>query len=68
MSDKTFQDLVDEEHEAFEDHMSGEYSSEKQRRWVEASEAATNEFWRLAGCDDEIVGGHYVDTRNDKTR
>lgn len=49
MTEKIFQDLVEEERDAFEDHMSDEYSSQKRERWIEARDEAGTEFWRLAG-------------------
>ncbi|WP_309043749.1 hypothetical protein [Marinobacter sediminicola] len=49
MTEKTFQDLIEEEWDALEDYMSGEYSSRKRERWIEARDEAGAEFWRLAG-------------------
>lgn len=51
MAEKIFQDLVEDERNAFEDHISGEYSSEKRERWVEARDEVVSEFRSLVGGD-----------------
>lgn len=47
MSEKTFQQMWEETHDAFEEHMTGEYSAEKRDRWIEKRDECDAEYQRL---------------------
>ncbi|MEC8898510.1 MULTISPECIES: hypothetical protein [Marinobacter] len=55
MAEKTFQQMCEETHDAFEEHMTGEYSAEKRERWIEKRDECDAEYWRLlsGGADPE---------------
>lgn len=47
MSDRKFQDFVDAEAEAREDHLKGAYDEEKRKRWQESADEKSDEFQRI---------------------
>ncbi|MEO9521997.1 MULTISPECIES: hypothetical protein [Marinobacter] len=49
MSDKNFQDLAEEEREAFQEHMNGPYDSEQRASWEGKRNKLVDRFWGEAG-------------------
>ena len=47
MSDRKFQDFVEAEAEARENHMNGSYDSDQHQRWRECAAETSEEFQRI---------------------
>ena len=53
MSEKDFQNLVEEEIDARIDYHTGTYSSEKRVRWQDAADELSEEFRRRTGMSSD---------------